>query len=223
MSVRVPGRRALAGISMLLALAVATPVTAASLTVASRTLTLSSRAYGSAQTCTLSAVADSYVAKELSGSNFGTATSVQVSPDATATRRTFVRFDLTACSPVIPTDAIVQSAKVRLTVSALAAATRTYDLRLASASWVETSITWSNQPAVSSTVTGSATVSVGTLAGTVVEWTATSDVQAFATGAAANTGWRIGDSSESGVGTPLLFGSREAASGRPQLVVTYLP
>jgi hypothetical protein len=199
------------------------PAAAASLPVSARTLTVSNRTYGAPQTCTLAATADSYVARELAGSNFGTATSLQVSPDAVATRRLFARFDLTACSPSIPSDAIVQSAKVRLTVSALAAATRTYELRAASAAWVETSITWTNQPAVSSTVTGSATVTVGTLAGTVVEWTATSDVQAFATGASSNSGWRIGDASEGGIGTPLLFGSREASSGKPQLTITYLP
>jgi hypothetical protein len=211
------------GLVMLPALIVALPAAAASLPVSARSLTVASRIYGAAQTCTLSATADSYVARELSGSNFGTATSLQVSPDSTATRRLFARFDLTACSPSIPADAIVQSAKVRLTVSALAAATRTYDLRAASASWVETSITWSNQPAVSSTVSGSTGVTIGTLAGTGVEWTATSDVQAFVTGAATNAGWRVGDASEGGVGTALLFGSREASSGKPELTITYLP
>ena len=198
------------------------PAAAAGLSLSTRTLTVVTRTYGAAQTCTLNAVADSYVARELSGSNFGTATSLQVSPDGVATRRTFVRFDITACSPSIPSDALVQSSKVRLTISALAAATRTYELRAASATWVETAITWANQPAVAST-TGSASVTAGTLAGAVVEWTATSDVQAFVTGAATNAGWRISDSSEGGLGTPLLFGSREAASGKPQLTITYLP
>jgi hypothetical protein len=208
---------------LLPALVAVLPAAAASLPISPRTLTVSTRTYGAARTCTLSASADSYVAKEQANSNFGTATSLQVSPDSTATRRLFVRFDLTSCSPSIPSDALVQSAKVRLTVSALAAATRTYELRAASANWGETTITWSNQPAVSSTVTGSANVSVGTPAGTVVEWTATSDLQAFATGATSNAGWRIGDATEGGVGTPLLLGSREAASGTPQLSVTYLP
>jgi hypothetical protein len=201
----------------------AIPAAAASLPLSARTLTIATRTYGAAQTCTLNPSADSYVALDSSGSNFGTATSLQVSSAAIATRRIFVRFDLTACSPSIPTDTIVQSAKVRLTVSALALATRTYQLRAASAAWVETSITWSNQPAVSSTVTGSATVSIGTIAGAVVEWTATSDAQAFATGAGSNSGWRIADASEGGLGTSLQFGSREASSGKPQLVVTYLP
>jgi hypothetical protein len=211
------------GLVLLPAVMVVLPAAAASLPVSSSSLTVATRTYGSARTCTLSAAADSYVARELAGSNFGTATSLQVSSDSIATRRLFVRFNLTACSPSIPTDAIVQSAKVRLTVSAIAAATRTYELRATSASWVETSITWSNQAAVSSTVTSTASVALGTVAGTVVEWTATSDVQAFATGATTNTGWRIGDASEGGLGTPLLFGSREASSGTPQLTVTYLP
>jgi hypothetical protein len=212
-----------AGVVVLSAVIAAIPAVAASLPVSARTLTTATRTYGAAQTCTLNASADSYVALDSSGSNFGTGTSLQVSAASLATRRIFVRFDLTACSPSIPTDTIVQSAKVRLTVSALAAATRTYQLRAASAAWGETSITWSNQPAVSSTVTGSATVSLGTLAGTVVEWTSTSDVQAVATGASSNTGWRIGDASEGGLGVALLFGSREASSGKPQLTITYLP
>ena len=211
------------GLVAALATIAVVPAAAASLPVASSTVTISNRLYGAAQTCTLNASADSYVALDASGSNFGTATSLQVGPAVLATRRSFVRFDLTACSPAIPADALVQSAKVRLTVSALAAATRTYELRATSASWVETTITWSNQPAVSSTVSGTAVVTLGSLAGTVVEWTAISDVQAFVTGAATNAGWRIGDASEGGLGTPLLFGSREAASGKPQLTITYLP
>jgi hypothetical protein len=199
------------------------PAAAATLSVTAGKVTVSARSYESGTACTLSADADSYVARELAGSNFGGATSVQFSSDAVATRRAFLHFTLSGCSPSIPSDALVQSAKVRLTVSAVAAATRTYELHAASSSWDETSITWSNQPGVSSTVTGTAAVSTGAAAGTVVEWTATSDVQDFVTGAATNAGWRISDSSEGGVGTPLLLNSRDASSGTPQLVITYLP
>jgi hypothetical protein len=208
---------------VLLPVLAALPAVAANLPLSTSTLAVATRTYGPARTCTLNPSADSYVARELASSNFGTATSLLVSPDSVATRRLFVRFNLPSCSPTIPSDAIVQSAKVRLTISALAAATRTYELRAASASWAESSITWSNQPAVSSTVTGSASVTSGTLAGTVVEWTATSDVQAFATAATTNAGWRIGDATEGGIGTALALESREAASGTPQLTITYLP
>jgi hypothetical protein len=223
--VAAPGRRIVLVLVLLATSAgiIALPGAAANLPISTASLTVATRTYGAAQTCTVNPSADSYVARELASSNFGTATSLQVSPDALATRRMFLTFDLTGCSPAIPSDALVQSASVSLTVSALAAATRTYHLRASSASWVETSITWSNQPAVSSTVTGSTSVTVGTVAGTVISWTATSDVQSFVAGASINRGWRIGDGSEGGVGSPLLFGSREASSGKPQLMITYLP
>src|SRR5207237_5281422 len=58
-------------------------------------LTTDSHTFGAAVTCTLNAAAaDSYVAKELAGSNFGTQTTLAVSSDATTTRRGFARFDL---------------------------------------------------------------------------------------------------------------------------------
>ena len=196
---------------------------AASITISTGHLTAVTRTYGAQRTCTLTAVADSYANKALAASNFGTGTTLLVNADSTTTERAFARFDLTACSPAIPTDALVQSAKVQLTVSIAALATRSYELRRTTASWVETTITWNLQPAVGS-VTASTTVTLGTVVGTVVEWTATGDVQAFVTGAVSNLGWRVGDSSEGiALGTPLTFGSREAATGQPKLVVTYLP
>jgi hypothetical protein len=219
-------RRAVWRLLTLIALTAVTQVgaaSAASIVISTGHLTSVTRTYGAPRTCTLTAVADSYVNKALAASNFGTATTLLISADSTTTERAFVRFDLTACSPAIPADALVQSAKVQLTVSIAALATRTYELRRTTAGWVETTITWNLQPAVGS-VTASTGVSLGTVAGTVVEWTATGDVQAFVTGAGSNLGWRVSDSNEGVVaGTPLTFGSREAASGQPKLVVTYLP
>ena len=50
------------------------------------------------------------------------------------------------------------------------------------------------------------------------------DTQSFVTGASTNAGWRVADSAEGAIaGTLLTFNAREAASGRPQLVVTYVP
>lgn len=200
-----------------LASAASLPVTAGPLTVATRT-------YGAAQTCTLTAVSDSYVNKAAPTTNSGTATSLILNADSTTTERSFVRFNLGSCSPAIPSDALVQSARVQLTVAVLALATRTYELRRATASWVETTVTWNLQPAVAGSPTASTTVNVGTIIGAVVEWTATSDVQAYVTGAATDLGWRVSDTNEGiFLGTPLTFNSREAGSGRPTLVVTYLP
>ena len=202
----------------------ASAASAASISIATGRLTVVTRTYGAARTCTLNAIADSYVNKALGTTNSGTATTLLLNADSTTTERSFVRFDLTSCSPAIPSDALVQTAKVQLRVAVVALATRTYDLRRSTAGWVETTVTWNLQPAVAGTATASTTVTVGTAIGAVAEWTATSDVQSYATGAATDLGWRVSDASEGiFLGTPLTFGSREAATGQPKLVVTYLP
>jgi hypothetical protein len=197
---------------------------AASIAIANGRLTAVTRTYGAPRTCTLTAVSDSYVNKGLTTTNFGTGTTLLLNADSITTERAFVRFDLSSCSPAIPSDALVQTAKVQLTISVAALATRTYDLRRATASWVESTVTWNRQPVVAASPTASATVSLDSAIGTVVEWTATSDVQAYATGSATDLGWRVSDSTEGmSLGTPLTFGSREAGTGQPKLVLTYLP
>lgn len=197
---------------------------AAALGISSAYLTAATRLYGAPVTCTLTAVADSYVDSTLATTNFGTSGVLNVNPSSVGTERVFARFDLTTCSPAIPADAIVQTAQVRLTVASLVLATRTIDLRRAVASWTEVGVTWNTQPAAAGSVTGSASVTAGQAAGTVITWTATSDVQSFVTGAATDFGFRLSDSAEGVVlGVALSFSSREAASGRPQLVVTYVP
>jgi hypothetical protein len=208
-----------------LSLTSATVGLAASLGLSPAHLTTATKGYSAPVTCTLTASADSYVSNALfqTNTNFGTSTSVRVNPASLSTQRTFLQFDLTTCSPSIPSDALVQTATVRLTVASLTTATRTYELRSVTGSWTETGITWNNQPTAASSITSSTIVSVGTTAGTVVQWTSTSDVQSFVTGDATNLGWRLNDSAEGGLGSPTLqLNSREAGSGRPQLVVTYV-
>ena len=197
---------------------------AANLPLTAKHLTLVTRTYGAARTCTINAVADSYVNKAQAATNFGTLATLILSPDSTSTERAYLRFDLGSCAPAIPSDALVQTARVQLSVSVAALATRTYELRRATAAWGETTVTWNVQPAVTGSPTSSTAVAFGTLIGTVVEWTATGDVQAYVTGAATDLGWRLSDTNEGiFLGLPLTVGSREAASGQPKLVVTYLP
>lgn len=196
---------------------------AAGLTVTPAHLTGSSKTYGSPTTCTLTAVADAAVDSALASTNLGTGTSLSVSPNTSATQRSFVRFDLTGCSPSIPADAIVQSATLQLTLATGVLATRTINLRSVSVTWTEAVVTWSNQPSVAGSNTSSAGVTLGQAAGTIVSWTATSDVQSFVAGAASDFGFRLSDSAEGAIaGVALTLNAREAASGRPQLVVTYV-
>jgi hypothetical protein len=195
---------------------------AASLTVTSSRLTSFSGATSvPTSTCTLNPVADSYVSNGLlqGDSNFGTATELHVSGGATD-KRTFARFDLSTCSPSTAS-AEVKSAKLRLVLSTAPGQNRTYVAHKVSASWAEGSVTWNNQPGVG---TSSGTVATGTTNGVTLEWTVTTDVQAFVNTPATNYGWRIADTDESGlIGSQEgRFGSRESGS-KPQLVITYYP
>lgn len=206
----------------IISLVTAGAVVAASITLTSSHITTLAKVFGSPTTCTLGPSADAYVFQLLATTNFGTATTLDVASTSASAKETFVQFDLSACSAAIPTGAIVQSALLELTVSALATSTRTYVLKSAASSWSETTLTWSNVPAVAAAAAASTTVNVGTAAGAVVQWSVVSDVQSFVTAATTNNGWRLSDSAEgSGIST-LSFGSREAATGRPQLVITYV-
>jgi hypothetical protein len=198
-------------------------VLAAALSVTSAKLTAASKSYAAPVTCTLTAIADSYVAKDLAGSNFGTLSSLIISSDGTATKRALVRFDLSVCSPTVPADSIVTSAKLRLTTAVIASATRTYETMRATTVWTESGVTWTSQPGVWASPSASAIVSFGAASGTLVEWNVIGDVQSYVTGAATDLGWRLADSAEGGVGTVLTFNSREAASNKPQLVLAYSP
>ena len=199
---------------------------AAALSVSSTDITQHTRSYGSPTTCTLTATADTYVRRDQASSSFGAQTTLDISSSASATRRTLVQFDLSGCSPAIPSDAIVSAANVRLTTAGLATtATRSYVLHRATSSLSETT-TWSGQPTVAGSATWTTSVPVLTAIGTVVTWSAAADVQAFVAGSATNFGWRLADTAEDGniVSTvSISFSSREAASNRPQLVITYRP
>jgi len=197
---------------------------AASLGVSSTGVVTNNRTYGSPVTCTLTANGDTYVRSDQVNNSFGTATTLDVNAQGSAMRRLFVRFDVTACSPEIASDAIVHSATFRLTTASLAStSTRTYDLYRATSSWTE-STTWATQPTVAGSATASTTVPALTVAGTSFTWAAGRDVQAFVAADQTNFGWRLNDANEGGlVSLATSFNSREAASNRPQLAITYSP
>ena len=193
---------------------------AASLTVTPSRLTSFSGATSvPTSTCTLNPAADSYGSNGLlqGDTNFGGATELHVSGGATD-KRTFVRFNLASC---LPSTAEIKSAKLRLTLSTAPGQSRTYAAHRVSASWAEGSITWNNQPAIG---VSSGTLATGTTNGVILEWTVTSDVQAFTNGTATNNGWRIADTDESGLLSSQegRFGSREGTA-KPEVVVIYYP
>ena len=207
-----------------LVLATATGVAlGATLGVSSATLTTSTGAASiSPTTCTLNAAdADSYVDGLSTGSNFGSATTLDVSSSLLGDRRTFVRFSLASCS--IPGNALVTAASLRLVMYSAPSASRTYDAHRVTASWTEGGVTWSNQPAAAASATSS--ISTGTASNVTLAWTVTADVQAFVDGTT-NNGWRIRDQTENAaIARTGQFRSAEygTAADRPMLEVTYYP
>jgi len=156
----------------------------------------------------VTADADSYVDLFTPTTNFGGASSIFVNSNGAKTQRVYVHFAL----PTPPHNCSVTAATLRLNASA-ATAGRTLNASQAAASWTENVITWNNQPGP----TGSA-ASVASGTGWL-SWSVTSEVQAMYSGT--NTGFMIADSIESGGNKLQTFNSREAASNKPDLTITW--
>ena len=211
---------------------------------AAASLSLTSQALTPYRVCTITAtpattasVVDATVRQGSATSNFGTATTSTVASGSGINRRLYIKFDLTQCSPAIPTSALIRLATLRLYLTALPAVCRTLDLFPVTAAWTETAITWNNQPfgtALNNPASGSRTTSfdVGTpvgcqnpATGYVSGATVTSDVASFVSGGSTNLGWMIRDDAEgSATAYTATFSAKElgTVAQAPQLVVTYV-
>jgi len=218
---------------------VATTGSAASLSVSSQGFTPYRTCTLTATTATATAVIDASVRQASATSNFGTSTTNDVASQSGANRRLYVRFDLSLCSPAIPSSATIRLATMRLFATVLPTAVcRTVDIFRVTATWTEAAITWNNQPfgtTINNPASGSRVdaFNVGTLAGCqnltanayIVGADVTTDVVAFVAGTATNFGWMLRDDAE-GNATALTFTSSAknlgTASQGPQLVITYV-
>ena len=125
------GRRVAAGDRLLVGVLIG----AGFVTGRAASISLTSQALTPYRTCTLTATpatatveTDTTARQGSATSNFGTLTTLTVSSASAANQRTYLRFDLTRCSPAIPATAIIRLATLRLFVSALPAVCRTVDL-----------------------------------------------------------------------------------------------
>jgi hypothetical protein len=183
------------------------------------------------------AVADASVRQLTATSNFGTSTTNDVASSLAQNRRLYIRFDYSTCSPAIPASATVRLATLRMYVSALPAACRTLDLFPVTASWMESAITWNNQPFGTTvnnppTANRSGSFDVGTPVGCqnrVVGFTTgavvTTDVATWIAGSATNYGWMVRDDVENAaVARTSTFSAKDlgTAAQAPELVITYV-
>ena len=157
-------------------------------------------------TQTLTSVADTFTDQNAPTSNYGTDSEFRVkSQNGSRNRRGYVRFTL----PSTPDGCALTAATLRLFQTATQG-TRSIEVLRAAASWAETTVTWTNQPATTGTA-----VAVANAAG----WR-TWDVLAHV-GAGATTGFVVKDSAEdAATAAEQRFSSREGANA-PQLVLTY--
>ena len=168
---------------------------------------------------TFNSIADTWADEQKPTLNKGTTTTMTTrSWQSAKDGRSFVEFDVSS----IPAGSTVNTATLTLCAVAVPTSTRTIDLHRITASWVETTLTWNNQPAVAASVTDSATTP-GSPA--CMTWDVAADVQLWIDGTA-NEGWRAKDSVE-GQGTKYIteFATREngTPADRPILDVNYTP
>jgi hypothetical protein len=211
---RLPGgkrlRWALGGLAIAGALALS-PAFAATLGVSSKNLTVWT---SSATVCsnpgpqTVNPNIDSYVREDSATTNFGTATTVFVRSGSGARRRTFVRFNL----PATPSGCSLTAATLRL-FTTTAAAGRTLQVFRSAAAWTETGITWNLQPGTTGTA-----VTAASGAGWI-QWNVLTHANALYSGT--NNGFTLRDASETTGSASQTFSSREAASNKPELVLTF--
>jgi hypothetical protein len=210
---------------------------AASLGLNSQRLTPYRTCTVTATPSTTGAVIDAVVRQATATTALGAATTIEVSSAANANRRVYIKFDLSGCTPAIPSAATVRTATMRLYASTLPAACRTVNVFRVTASWTEAAVTWNNQPfgtTVNDPPTASRTdsVDVGAVAGCanlaagyVTGIDVTTDVAAFVAGSATNNGWMLRDDVEgSATARTATFSAKNlnTLAQAPQLVVTYV-
>ena len=227
--------RAVGG-AIVIVLTTATLALANTFPVVSRSLTVIGTCTLTANPSTTTVTADTEARQGSATSNFGTATSMNVASGSSLNRRIYIRFDLTKCSPAIPSTVTVKLATLRLFVTALPAVCRTHDIFRVTSSWTESTLTWNNQPfgtSINNPASGSRTSSLDVGASPcqnsastqyVTGWAVAADVQAFVSGTATNNGWMIRDDVEGSSTTRTGTYSTKnlgTLARAPQLVVTY--
>jgi hypothetical protein len=177
---------------------------------------------------------DTWIDQSNVAQDHSTESSMQVQSGNASNQRIYLRFDLTQCIFAPPAGAIVRTATLRLWEKTRSSACRTYDIFRVGAVWVDSSISWTNQPPGSSsnsppTSQRTSSQDIGNVSGcatqssaTYVGFDVTADVVAFL-GGTANDGWMIRDDAEdSGTNRRVTFGAHEAGNlaQAPQLLIT---
>jgi len=160
---------------------------------------------------TLNATADTYVDQNAPNTNHGSDAEMQVVSATGQNSRVLVRFAL----PVAPVDphCPMTSAVLRLNKFVLGSSGRTLHAKRATASWVELTATWNNQP-----ITTDVDLAAAPSGTNEVDFNVTAQVASMYAGT--NNGFLVRDSVENGLGATQAYSTREG--GNPStLIITY--
>lgn len=185
-------------------------------TTPSNSFTANSSFCVSPGTQSATADADAYVKEDAANSNFGTTSPLNVKGASPKRRRSYIHFTL----PTTPHNCDVTAATLRL--DALTTAGVQIDVFRAAGTWVETTIAWTGSGGTVTQPGWTGTAATLTPALGNNDWSVTSIVQALYSGT--NTGFVVVDHGDatSGTGTANdTYASREAASNKPTLLVTF--
>jgi hypothetical protein len=188
--------------------------------VSGGTITFSGTYTKTVYTVTLQASEDAYISEQNKNNIYGSAHNMSIRSYKTQQKgrnmRSLVKFDISS----LPTGSTIISATFNINAKDIPTATRNYTLNKATAIWNESSVTWSNKPAVATIATSFA--NAPPLPGWM-SWIVTPDVQAWINGNP-NYGWQISDQSENSLTQyTTTFYTKEDSNADlwPELVVRY--
>lgn len=216
------------GLGIVVAGVIAAGALAAAVTVAASALSVSSKSL-STGSCTLNTVtqgSDAYTQQDQATKATAGSTTTIVDTTTSKVNYAWLQFNLAQCSGLTG-DAQVTSARLTLSIKSTQTnlGTRTLQLDPGAASWTDTTITWNNQPTVTSR-SPAVTFSVGAAGSVQID--VTQDLASWRStatyGGSANYGWRIADlGSGSGTCCQTQINALDngTASVRPSLLINY--
>ena len=165
---------------------------------------------------TLNPIADAYVnGGKNANNNFGSATSLidQTNSSPNKSYETFLKFDISTIN--------ANPSSVILRVNGRLSNTQTPSIavevhNVTSTSWLENTITWNNKPVAQPAILAS--VNVNSTANQYYEWDLTSHVASLRNAGINSVTIKLINTNSSN--NQVIFNSKEAASNRPQLVIT---
>ncbi len=175
--------------------------------------------FGQPTSTTLNPNADSYTNSSVPSGWYGTSTAMYSQVTAGSVYyRSFMTFSI----PSFSANTVIYSAKLRIVPNGTENVANPGDLTLslANASWLEGSITHSNQPAPVPIIT-IASVSTSSIVTSKREFDVTAHVQAIADGRIVNNGWILRRTNETTTAGTTNYYTREDASNKPELIIQY--